>query len=202
MGINHVLTALASVAEIRLCEKLLKDKRVEIHRMAVRMIRSNFDSIAFAMKNIANAAASTKELDLSPAERQVLFHITEPVFDGGPAPRRTNENDRATLNVAISTYARARGTEPPLDTSPIGTPALPSSFLVMEKVHDRLIRPQDQSDLEVSPKELKALRDLLKWVRRFGDWLRDQHLAETEETKQRINNSVQEQINKLQRQKE
>jgi hypothetical protein len=202
MGINHVLTALASVAEIRLCEKLLKDKRVEIHRMAVRMIRSSFDSMAFAMKNIANAAANAKELDLSPADRQVLFHISEPTFEDGPPPRRTNENVRAVLNVAINTYARARDVEPPLETSPIGTPALPSSFLVMEKVHDRLIRPQDKSDLEVSREELKALRDLLKWVRRFGDWLNEQYQNEIEETRERIHKSMQEQIDQLQRQKE
>ncbi len=139
-----------ALAELKLCERMLKEKRPDLRRIAIRVAGSSFETIAFGMRRLAVKAAAQREVPISTRERQVLAEIVEPTFADGTAPRRSRADIRESLNVGIIVYARARGTDPPLDTSPLGTPRLPKSFIEMEKIHDRMLHPEETDHLELS----------------------------------------------------
>ena len=129
--------------EYEFVDERLKKSQPDLLRICARSIVSGLETIAFALKHMAAKAAVRKNVPISPREREVLAEYAEPPVPGMP-PRRIEASMRESLNIAIAVYARARGSEPPLDKSPLGDPAMPKVFT------DSIARKTATSAFEIS----------------------------------------------------
>jgi hypothetical protein len=161
-------------------------------RTFTRWLFSFLDTLAFALKRVAENHASRQGMTLSPREREVLQVIAEPQFPGMPPPRRRDFGLRESLGVALGVYARTRGVESPLIDG-----KLPPEFIDASVVFDRISRPSDGSDLIMKRADFIAIGKLVVWFREFQQWLHAQRLAEMEEIRKKIAESTAEAIRRI-----
>ena len=188
----------ATFREFQLIADRLKKPHPELLRICVRSLVSGFDTIASSLKRMAARAAAKKNTEISPREQNVLFDYAEPPYPGAP-PRRIETSTRESLNVAIVVYARARGSEPPMDTSPLGDPAIPAAFAGTLTIFDRICHPEELTALEVTKSDIVMLQKTLKWADSLRKWLGRERLAEIEEVREEIEISFEEARQKLRR---
>lgn len=179
----------ATFREFELVADRLKKPGQELLRVCARAIISGLETISFAIKQMALKAAARADASVSPRERHVLVMEMEPRFPGLP-PRRIETSMRESLNIAIAVYARARGSEAPLDKSPLGDPVLPKCVLDAVTIHDRITHPSENDDLELSAGDVASLKQVVRWAERLREWLNAERRAELAETREAINVSV------------
>jgi len=179
----------------RVAERLDKPGQ-ELLRICCRSLHSGLETLAFAVKHMALKAAARTTIPLSPRERDVLVMEAEPKFPGLP-PRRIESSMRESLALAIAVYARTRGSEPPLEKSPIGDPALPKCVLETVVIYDRLTHPTEENDLVITREDVATLKKVAKWARLLRPWLGLQRRAELAEAYEAMNLTLAEAKRKL-----
>ena len=184
-------SAEAAFREFDLIADRLKKPHPDLLRICVRSLASGFDTIAFALKHMAARAAAQKNAAISPREQNVLFEYAEPPYPGAP-PRRIETSTRESLNVAVVVYARARGSEPPMDKSPLGDPAIPAVFTGALAILDRITHPENLNDLEITKSDVAVLQKTLKWADSLRKWLARERLAEIAEIREAVEISFEE----------
>src|ERR1051325_10947519 len=131
-------------------------------RAFTRWFFSFLDTLTYAFKRIASAYASRKGIQLSSRENEVLGIVSEPRFPGMPPPRRREVAFRESLAVAILVYSRARGVSPPLH----------------------------EAELSVTRQDFLTIGKLVIWFRDFQQWMHAQRLAEIDEIREEVAESI------------
>ena len=177
---DDVKSAEAAFAEFEVVGDRLEKPRPDLLRICCRSLYSGLETIAFAVKQMALKAAARSSAELSPRERDVLIMEFEPKFPGLP-PRRIESSMRESLALAIAVYARTRGVDAPLDKSPLGDPALPKFVLELVVIYDRITHPTEEGDVDITPAEVRSMKQLVKWAQKLRAWLGLQRTAELAE---------------------
>jgi hypothetical protein len=154
-------------------------------RAFTRWFFSFLDTLTYAFKRIASAYASRKGIQLSSRENEVLGIVSEPRFPGMPPPRRREVAFRESLAVAILVYSRARGVSPPLHEG-----KLSAEFIAATNVFDRISRPSDGTELSVTRQDFLTIGKLVIWFRDFQQWMHAQRLAEIDEIREEVAESI------------
>lgn len=184
-------SAEATFQEFELIADRLKKPHPALLRICVRSLASGFDTIAFALKRMAARTAAKKGVVISSREQTVLFEYADPPYPGAP-PRRIETSTRESLNIAIVVYARARASEPPMDKSPLGDPAIPSVFTGTLAIFDRINHPEELIDLDITKSDIAILQKTLRWAESLRRWLRQERLTEIAELREVLEISFEE----------
>ena len=194
----HLMNAL--VADLRDTVNLRGKLRDDLwRRVVVRVLFSTIESIVSHARGRALTAASCGTVSLTEkAKRTLLEGQFETLDDGTIVWTTIYPRLKDTIRCSLRYYAKALETGTPLQAAA----PWPEGFDEVLRVRHSITHPKRLGDLAVTDSQMESVSAIVTWVMKIAKWIGENEQEHIITVGDRINRSVDEQIQELKRGKE